>query len=462
MGVMMSCSRPFASIVSSIVSSIVAAVAMLPLASCEFQSDHSNTRYRCEQSQSCPNGFQCVQGFCESEERAEDVAGRCGTPTMLSDDFSTASPDLELWEITQADSLTVEHSAGQLVFGFPANIEGNASYRSLQLHGFAEGVAFVEVPALDTSSAIELTFAIESHQGNVASIRHSGESLLFSQTIGGTDGTKATVTYSPDEHRYWRLREHDSRVYWETSGNGRSWKIHATDDSTLLSGPALMNISAKSLMPSTEDRTVAVSNINGGVPSQERWCAASALTDDYNDPQKNPSKWLDVGGSDCTVQNNSAGELRIVTPGGLTPECGQASHLPVDLTASTIAVEATVVTGASNSLASRMKLAFANGDEIAFEKNGAVLSGTRDVQGNTDPGFSEAYDETAHRWWRFRGENGILHWETSPDGLSWNTQASHESPAITLDEVTISLLCATLVGSSNSTCHFDNVNLPPL
>ena len=38
-------------------------------------------------------------------------------------------------------------------------------------------------------------------------------------------------------------------------------------------------------------------------------------------------------------------------------------------------------------------------------------------------GVPDPYDPVADAWWRLRGDPGVLHFDTSPDGIAWRTRA---------------------------------------
>jgi hypothetical protein len=49
--------------------------------------------------------------------------------------------------------------------------------------------------------------------------------LHCGQTVAGTRTSLASEPYEPARHRWWRLRESAGTLWWETSGDGESWRV---------------------------------------------------------------------------------------------------------------------------------------------------------------------------------------------------------------------------------------------
>ena len=342
-------------------------------------------------------------------------------------------------------------------------ITGEGIYRSVRRHDFDSAVTFIEVPTLDSASAIELSLVIESYQDTTLAIRHSAGTLSFVNQPGeeSEEVVISTVPYSDTEHRYWRLRETDGRVFWETSSNQGRWQIHATADAALFSGPAQIAITAAAPMQTADLESVRVASINGGGPSAETWCAAESLVDDF-EGTLDDTKWnLSGNESGCNVVRS--GEMEIVVQRNDNVRCGYSSHLLHNLSDSMISIEAVGVTGDQTSISTVLELQFPNGDTLAFEKKGSDFTCIRDVAGSPDgPAFVAPYDPAEFRWWRFRDDGGTVHWETSPDGVNWASRGTHASPPVDLENATINLLCTSNgSGIGTTRCNYDNLNVTP-
>jgi hypothetical protein len=70
-----------------------------------------------------------------------------------------------------------------------------------------------------------------------------------------------------------------------------------------------------------------------------------------------------------------------------------------------------------------------------------------------------AYNPMLHRWWQIRERSGILHFETSPDGLNWTRFTASESTTPTWwNTAQFELAGGTFVSEANvlGEVHFDN------
>lgn len=83
----------------------------------------------------------------------------------------------------------------------------------------------------------------------------------------------------------------------------------------------------------------------------------------------------------------------------------------------------------------------------------------------TDDGESSEvvvpHDPQQHRWLRFRDEQGMLHFDTSPDGAAWVMWLAMPSPPF-LESTHVAFGAASMTQNPNpSGAAFDNVNLLP-
>ncbi|HMY18030.1 MAG TPA: hypothetical protein PKA58_17020, partial [Polyangium sp.] len=47
--------------------------------------------------------------------------------------------------------------------------------------------------------------------------------LKFGVDIAGVDKELGSIAYSPDQHRWWRIRHAANSVFWETAPDGKTW-----------------------------------------------------------------------------------------------------------------------------------------------------------------------------------------------------------------------------------------------
>ena len=70
----------------------------------------------------------------------------------------------------------------------------------------------------------------------------NGQLLAYTETGGNPTGV-ATLTYSPTQHLYWRVRESAGTIYWDTSADGTTWTNRAqTSISGLSFSPSSVSV----------------------------------------------------------------------------------------------------------------------------------------------------------------------------------------------------------------------------
>ena len=70
------------------------------------------------------------------------------------------------------------------------------------------------------------------------------------------------------------------------------------------------------------------------------------------------------------------------------------------------------------------------------------------------------YSATDHRWWRIRDVGGMIHWDTSPDGVTWMNRRMLASP-IALTRVMVDLSAENPSLAAPGAAHFDDFNSAP-
>lgn len=164
--------------------------------------------------------------------------------------------------------------------------------------------------------------------------------------------------------------------------------------------------------------------------------SVSTLTDDFN--TLDASKW--PSSSNATIVS---GRLRLFThlisghvESAPRYKFAPDSRLAVELlSAGSVADFGAWLGGLSLSVT-------VNDEQIYFKQNGIQLT-------------SIAYDASAHRWLSLREDSGLIHYEVSATGTSWNTIITTTTPAWATDGGFLVLLEG--VGGA----EFDNLNLLP-
>jgi hypothetical protein len=190
---------------------------------------------------------------------------------------------------------------------------------------------------------------------------------------------------------------------------------------------------------------------------------ASTLVDNFNDNAIDPAKWFTYA-NDFAVEVNQRLEIR--PPSSVTGISygGLSSTVTYDLTASEIRVElvrplrgviGTQCYFLAQTDTSNRVVIFVQADPSA----GLTVYAYQVVAGTYTPLGRVPYDRARHRWLRLREADGVLYWETSPDGYTWEVLAS-KAPPIPITAVTLGLGAGTWDRvAAPGVAVFDNFNV---
>ena len=127
------------------------------------------------------------------------------------------------------------------------------------------------------------------------------DEVVFQNRIAGADETplsgSATITYDSSEHVYFRIRETDGVVYFETSPDRVTWTVQRTDTT-----PAWMDDSPQRIYFDTQQ----TATVTYAVIDEVNVFPISALQDEFD--TQDIAKWTFVGGA-------TAGDGSLAIPG---------------------------------------------------------------------------------------------------------------------------------------------------
>ena len=429
------------------------------IGACTFTADFEGTRYRCEASDVCPDGYGCVRGVCLAG--LSDL-GSCGTMAVAAHDFLAIDfanfDDSSIWRYSVDDPATIAVEGGQLVLAVPDTAEDVGSAFKLDKlfprAGSEIAVEIIERSPDETSGAYLL---IEDRAGDHVEFYEEAGRLYAVLHTSVDELVLAELAFDPIVHRFWRIREQDGEFIFATSPDGAQWTEHARDLGTDVDGWLGAEVGLWKWGTGGGQARLVVDNLNGGV-SDVDFCPSLSLQDDFDDGVKS-SEWQirDTGG--CLVYE-SEGRVGFEFPDSGASECTYHSNTRFDLRASTISIEAPVADIAD--LEQCLKLRIPGGIEVEFELYEGQLRGEKDTVADDDTLFEVSFDPVAHRYWRFRGAGNTVFWEVSPDGHNWQVMASHESPDWNPGQVAIDIIGDTDTGQvANPGMGVDNLNIVP-
>lgn len=184
---------------------------------------------------------------------------------------------------------------------------------------------------------------------------------------------------------------------------------------------------------------------------------AHTLTDSFNDNFKDPAVWESYNDA---KEINQRLEFRPVPTSTNETYVGYQTIALVDLTSSYFMLEVLQVLPFPGS-ETYINAQTSTNSGVSLAADGGLLHCREEISGTRTTVASVPYDSTQHRWWRLREDNGLVFWEASRDGRSWNI-LFNKSSAVNLTSVHLNIGAgAYQTTATPGVAIFDSVNLPP-
>jgi hypothetical protein len=170
------------------------------------------------QSEASPGGAQ----FDNLNGGGTPTGKFCKTST-LKDDFNDGVRADDWSRAYVQGGATRAETGGELVLT-PSTSASQAGYVSATAFDLTNDQVAIEVPQI-LSAATPAYAELELSAGSGRYVEFFVQSGLVKmvEANGGGSVTRASVTYSATDHRWWRLREATGTLYWETSADGHVW-----------------------------------------------------------------------------------------------------------------------------------------------------------------------------------------------------------------------------------------------
>jgi hypothetical protein len=168
-------------------------------------------------------------------------------------------------------------------------------------------------------------------------------------------------------------------------------------------------------------------SIGGGDGAVPRSCGhASAIADDFD----GQISWAVMESADGATVETSGGRAVLTLPANATgsPEATIHSHMRFDVRGDSVTLDMPQMVNTSTDAAAEIVLTATWRDYVEFYQQNGTLWLKSWAGGSQQTAISLPYNPTAHRWIRYREDGGTLYWETSPDGETWNTQHTIQTP----------------------------------
>lgn len=432
--------------------------ALLSLA-CSIRADYTDTRYRCAESQLCPDGYACVRGLCLA---GVVDPGPCGSMAVAGHDFTDIDfadfDSTSIWDYSVDSTASITAEAGQLIMEAPDAAEDlGSNFKLDKIFPRSRSVASIEIVERSSDGTSAAYLIIEDREGDHVEFYLEAGQLYAVLHTSADELILNQFAFEPDIHRFWRIHEQDGLFVFTTSPDGSTWTEQATSAGENVDGWLGAEFGIWKLATGGGPARLVVDHFNGG-SSAESFCPSLAFQDDFDDGIQS-ADWQLRDSNQCTVVEQD-GRLSFAFPNSGESECTYRSNTRFDLRASTISVEAPLLDVPD--LEQCLKLQLSDGQDIEFELRGGALRGEKTLINDEGVLFEVPFDAVAHRYWRFRGEGDTVFWELSADGREWQIMSSQQSLDWDLSAVTIDLVGDTNNGEvGNPGMGFDNLSITP-
>ncbi len=440
---------------------IVAGLAVAASA-CSFGGDFDGTRYQCGAGDSCPTGQQCIEGYCSGavtpdasvviDLDAAVASARCGTVSLLADDFADSVTDGHRWDAwSDAGAVAVEVQGVVEVYFASASV-AYAGYTSRYRYDLRDGEVRTEVTPGNSTAILE----IRGHNGGRAQLVASQDKLSAS-VLGVTDaGERAMVPYDRTLHQHWRIREAGGLMIWETSPDAIAWTSLHAEPTPFPADHVHAIISGAGVAGGDP---VRFASVNEGVVALDGYCPTATVVDSFDAPPLGPTwnAWADTG---CTVAESGGDLTMSFVASSDDAWCGAETSRLFELTASSVVVDASATSGEVGFVSFLQVLQ--PGTELTYLEIARDEASIRFRQVIDDSTVSQSeitYVDGAHRYWRIREAGGRAYFETSPDRGTW-TPRHDDAAEFDLDAVQILIAAGHYQPIGALVVRYGSVNPP--
>lgn len=439
--------------------------ALLAVVGCRLDVEPSGT-FRCDDNHACPAGHDCVDGFCArpapdaGPEPDGGAAVGCGKLSLLSDDFESEDGPRFWWSLNEADG--VSQAGGELILSpLPDKPESYPQYFSNPSYDLIGSSVTVEVPqSVSQEDGVYAALTAQVTGGEMVAISQENGVLWVLRSEGGVFDAIEGAEYSPDDHRFWRLRDDGVHMFAEASPDGDGdWVELARVDSDPLFRYAHVMLEAGAYEATPDPGSAHFDNLNPDGPSGE-YCKLETFTDDFDDGETGP-EWSSgsyvVDGA--SFEENSG--LRIELGDTAGSEGLYISSPRFDLRGSSLAVEVTEVTAAGTVTWLGLRAHQADKLELHVVAVDGLLELRVVTDDDTSTALSTSYDPEAHAWWRLVDDDDELVFEVSSDGDSWDELERIDDP-FGATPVLVHLGARNYTGAADpGRARFRHLNLAP-
>lgn len=144
--------------------------------------------------------------------------------SSIRDDFEDGVENRQ-WNRSWQDQPGMRaEEGGQFVLHYVPNAEAYGGLVSARAFDLTSSSLVVEMPVVPPASLVgNFMIDLNGPGDNDVEMTIAEGNLEFGVEVNGMDQKLGSVLYSPDQHRWWRIREQANTLYWETAPDGKTW-----------------------------------------------------------------------------------------------------------------------------------------------------------------------------------------------------------------------------------------------
>lgn len=148
----------------------------------------------------------------------------------FSDNFNDNSIDTAKWNNGSYGIGAISEAGGVAVATCPvAGGTGGGVWATDNTYDLTNKEVKVKVPQVaNTATNAKTALSLEIDSINALQIVQRNGTLYFYRLVGGSEIATASVAYNASTHLWWKIREYQGFIYWETSADNITWTTRAT------------------------------------------------------------------------------------------------------------------------------------------------------------------------------------------------------------------------------------------
>jgi hypothetical protein len=418
----------------------------------------------------CASPFVCSDGFCVRPDSLADAGGEapvgCGKVRQLADAFAGPGVSRQ-WSQSWSGGGTLQVVAGALQLVLPAG-DGDppgAAITSNQVYDLRASDVSVAVPIVgDGSTETTATLQVSTRDGRrAAAIAHRGGRLMAIRRSPDSESMDS-IAYDAAQHRYWRLAASAGQLRFQVAAAGTGpWITFSEVESPAWLDSVRVELRHEHSAPLSDTLIAQFEDLNGGQPVG-RPCPLADLTDTFDDEAAAP-RWFVSPETDWCSLRETGGEIVITPTVSATPPASGNQHCRYE-TVRRYELDGSSITASVNEMIAAAVDGYV--DIVLLEDDEGVgvgfwaVAGRLLCQRGQENVCDLPYSAEQHRHVRLSLASGMMRWETSADGTTFNTAVVQPSP---YDDPAVLMSTGMYIGTApaepNGVYKLAAINAPP-